>query len=157
MKTFYLTKQYDENFIEITKWLDELKDEEGVIYIDDWWGCIWIADAILNRINSMNITLKSNFLCSSWFYLFYFFKWKKELIKDCDAIIHATTMTTDVFLDNKWNIKVKDNEIFLKRMKDTWITKEYFSFLTNEEIDEIYNWKDVLLDYERLLKIFDNK
>jgi hypothetical protein len=156
MKTFYLKKQYEENFIEITKWLDELWETEWEIYIDDGGWYIWVADAILSRINKMKIILKSHLLVSSWFYLFYFFKWNKELIKWSEAIIHAITMVTDIFFDNKWNIKVKNDELFLERLKDTWMPKEYSLFLTNEEIDLIYDWKDVLLNEERLLKIFDN-
>lgn len=66
-------------------------------------------------------------------------------------------MNTDIFFDYKWNIKVKNDELFLERLKDTWMPKGYPSFLTNEEIDLIYDWKDVLLNEERLLKIFDNK
>lgn len=81
MKTFYLKKQYEEEFIEITKWLDELWETEWEIYIDGGGGCIWVADAILNRINNMKISLKSHLLVSSWFYLFYFFKWKKRINK----------------------------------------------------------------------------
>jgi len=157
MKTFYLKKQYEEEFIEITKWLDELWETEWEIYIDGGGWCIWVGDAILSRINKMKITLKSHLLVSSWFYLFYFFKWKKELIKWSEAIIHAITMNTDIFFDYKWNIKVKNDELFLERLKDTWMPKGYTSFLTNEEIDLIYDWKDVLLNEERLLKIFDNK
>jgi hypothetical protein len=153
MKTFYLKEFNEENFIEISKWLDELWENEWQIYINSGWGSIWVENALLERIENMKIKLIWLFLWSAAFDLFYNFKWKKELSKGCDWIIHIDATNVTVFSHN-WQLKVRWDDCEKQRVV---VLNFDYEFLTEEEKIKFYDWQDIYVGYERLKLIFNYK
>lgn len=154
MKSFYLKEFDEETFLSITKWLDELWEEEWQIYINSWWGALWVQNIILERIEKLNIKLIWLFMWSCAFDLFYRFTKEKELSYWCDWVVHTDAVSSSVF-QYKGKLKVRWDDIDKRRV--TRKADFAYNFLTKKEQKQFYNWEDIYIDYERMKLIFKSK
>lgn len=149
----YILKEINlETFESLNRRIDELQGD-WVVYVDSIWWDVTYWYAILDRLNSISdkINLKLIAWYSMWFTIFNEFKWKKSLMKYCDAVIHAIADNQNVF-KYKWKIQIREEKVVTQQIE--LVEYEPLDILTDEENDMVGNGWSIYLDYKKLINLW---
>lgn len=149
----YLDEVNDDNINEILNNIASAEWDITIFNNSKWWD-VNLFDAISHIINYDfdRITMVGLFMASAGADLFLNFKWNRELNINSEMILHNFAINNPVFINSDWKLTIRcDDNIGAERLNNLKLNK--YDFLTEEEQDLINNWKDVLINAERIKNI----
>lgn len=152
----YLDEVNDDNINEILNNIASAEWDINIFNNSKWWD-VNLFDAISYTINEeyKRITMVGLFMASAGADLFLDFKWNRLSNSNSEMILHNCAINNPVFINSDWKLTIRcDDNISAERLNNLKLNK--YDFLTKEEQDLINNWKDILINSDRIETIIND-